>query len=124
MISAWWTRAIDQGSDAGCGGEDLAPFGERAIGGHQGANPNSRHNSNNEVVMAPTEIFEPEFECHFHHRHLSPSSSHEIRLCSTGSQEKSRKVIMKTKLAVIAFGALVLMANGANAQHRTGGHPR
>src|ERR1700730_9100014 len=47
-------KAIDQGSDAGCGGEDLARFGERAIGGHQGANPNSRHNNNNEVVMAPT----------------------------------------------------------------------
>jgi hypothetical protein len=28
---------------------------------------------------------------------------------------------MKAKLAVIALGALVLMANGANAQHRTGG---
>jgi hypothetical protein len=26
---------------------------------------------------------------------------------------------MKAKLAVIALGALVLMANGANAQHRT-----
>jgi hypothetical protein len=26
---------------------------------------------------------------------------------------------MKGKLAVIAFGALVLMVNGANAQHRT-----
>jgi hypothetical protein len=32
-----------------------------------------------------------------------------------------RKVIMKAKLAVIALGALVLMANGANAQHRTSG---
>jgi hypothetical protein len=29
-------------------------------------------------------------------------------------------VTMKTKLAVITLGALVLMANGANAQHRTG----
>ena len=28
---------------------------------------------------------------------------------------------MKAKLAIIAFGALVLIANGANAQHRTGG---
>jgi hypothetical protein len=28
---------------------------------------------------------------------------------------------MKAKLAVIAFGALALMANGANAQHRTSG---
>jgi hypothetical protein len=28
---------------------------------------------------------------------------------------------MKAKLAVIALGALVLMANGANAQHRTSG---
>jgi hypothetical protein len=28
---------------------------------------------------------------------------------------------MKAKLAIIVFGALVLMANGANAQHRTGG---
>jgi hypothetical protein len=28
---------------------------------------------------------------------------------------------MKAKLAVIALGALVLMANGAIAQHRTGG---
>jgi hypothetical protein len=27
---------------------------------------------------------------------------------------------MKAKLAVIALGALVLMADGANAQHRTG----
>jgi hypothetical protein len=27
---------------------------------------------------------------------------------------------MKAKLAIIALGALVLMANGANAQHRTG----
>jgi hypothetical protein len=27
---------------------------------------------------------------------------------------------MKVKLAAIALGALVLMANGANAQHRTG----
>jgi hypothetical protein len=26
---------------------------------------------------------------------------------------------MKAKLVIIAFGALVLMANGANAQHRT-----
>jgi|HubBroStandDraft_1064217.scaffolds.fasta_scaffold1384001_1 hypothetical protein len=26
---------------------------------------------------------------------------------------------MKAKLAIIAFGALVLMVNGANAQHRT-----
>jgi hypothetical protein len=26
---------------------------------------------------------------------------------------------MKAKLAIIVFGALVLMANGANAQHRT-----
>jgi hypothetical protein len=26
---------------------------------------------------------------------------------------------MKAKLAIIAFGALVLMANGANAQHGT-----
>jgi hypothetical protein len=83
-------KAIDQGSDAGCGGEDLSPFGERAIGGHQGANPNSRHNSNNEVVMAPTEIFGPEFECHFHHRHFSPSSSHEIRPVLNGiTGEKS-----------------------------------
>jgi hypothetical protein len=31
-----------------------------------------------------------------------------------------RKVIMKAKLAVIALGALALMANGANAQHRAG----
>ena len=30
-------EAIDQGGDAGRGGEDLAPFGERAIGRHQGA---------------------------------------------------------------------------------------
>jgi hypothetical protein len=29
---------------------------------------------------------------------------------------------MKAKLAIIAFGALALMANGANAQHRTNGH--
>jgi hypothetical protein len=29
-------------------------------------------------------------------------------------------VIMKAKLAIIILGALVLMANGANAQHRTG----
>jgi hypothetical protein len=28
---------------------------------------------------------------------------------------------MKAKLAVIALGALVLMADGANAQHRTSG---
>jgi hypothetical protein len=28
---------------------------------------------------------------------------------------------MKAKLAVIALGALVLMANGANVQHRTSG---
>jgi hypothetical protein len=28
---------------------------------------------------------------------------------------------MKAKLAIIALGALVLMANGANAQHRTSG---
>jgi hypothetical protein len=28
---------------------------------------------------------------------------------------------MKAKLAIIAFGALVLMVNGANAQHRTNG---
>jgi hypothetical protein len=28
---------------------------------------------------------------------------------------------MKAKLAVFALGALVLMANGANAQHRTSG---
>jgi hypothetical protein len=27
---------------------------------------------------------------------------------------------MKAKLAIIILGALVLMANGANAQHRTG----
>jgi hypothetical protein len=33
------------------------------------------------------------------------------------SQEK---VIMKAKLAIIALGALVLMAPGANAQHRIG----
>jgi hypothetical protein len=31
-----------------------------------------------------------------------------------------RNVIMKAKLAIIALGALVLMGNGANAQHRTG----
>jgi hypothetical protein len=30
---------------------------------------------------------------------------------------------MRAKLAVIALGALVLMANGANAQHRTSGQP-
>ena len=28
---------------------------------------------------------------------------------------------MKAKLTVIALGALMLMANGANAQHRTSG---
>jgi hypothetical protein len=31
---------------------------------------------------------------------------------------------MKAKLPIIALGALVLMANGANALHRTSGHPR
>jgi hypothetical protein len=31
---------------------------------------------------------------------------------------------MKAKLAVIVLGALVLMANGANAQHRTGSQTR
>jgi hypothetical protein len=31
-------------------------------------------------------------------------------------------VIMKAKLAIIILGVLVLTANGANAQHRTGGH--
>ncbi len=31
---------------------------------------------------------------------------------------------MKAKLAVIALGALVLMANGANAQHRGQTHVR
>ena len=30
-------EAINQGGDAGCGGEDLTPFSEWAIGGHQGA---------------------------------------------------------------------------------------
>jgi hypothetical protein len=30
-------------------------------------------------------------------------------------------VIMKARLAIIILGALMLMANGANAQHRTGG---
>jgi len=81
-------KTIDQGGDAGRGGEDLAPFGERAIGGHQGANPNSRHH--NEVVMVPTEIFGPEFECHGHHRHFSPSSAHEIRPVLNGiTGEKS-----------------------------------
>jgi hypothetical protein len=29
---------------------------------------------------------------------------------------------MKAKLAIIALGALVLMGNGANAQHRNYGH--
>jgi hypothetical protein len=29
-------------------------------------------------------------------------------------------VIMKAKLAIVVLGALVLIANGANAQHRTG----
>jgi hypothetical protein len=31
---------------------------------------------------------------------------------------------MKAKLAIIALGVSVLMANGANAPHRTSGHPR
>jgi hypothetical protein len=49
---------------------------------------------------------------------LSSSSFHPIGpVVEAASQEK---VIMKAKLAVIALGALVLMANGANAQHRTG----
>ena len=30
-------EAIDEGGDAGCRGEDLAPFGEWAIGRYQGA---------------------------------------------------------------------------------------
>jgi hypothetical protein len=29
---------------------------------------------------------------------------------------------MSRKLAIITFGALALMANGANAEHRTSGH--
>jgi hypothetical protein len=29
---------------------------------------------------------------------------------------------MTAKLVIIAFGALALMVNGANAQHRTNGH--
>ena len=30
-------KTIDQGGDAGRGGKDVAPFGERTIGRHQGA---------------------------------------------------------------------------------------
>jgi hypothetical protein len=46
------------------------------IEGNISSNPNSRHN--NKVVMAPTGIYGPEFECHGHHRTLSLVSSHEI----------------------------------------------
>jgi hypothetical protein len=63
-------------------------------------------------------IIRPNGECYGHR-----SSSHPLPLARSGLWWKRhhwRKVVMKAKLAVIALGALVLMANGANAQHRTG----
>jgi hypothetical protein len=46
-------------------------------------------------------------------------SSHTIEpAAGVASQDN---VIMKAKLAIIILGVLVLTANGANAQHRTGG---
>jgi hypothetical protein len=46
--------------------------------------------------------------------------SHAIKPAAEVASQDS--VIMKAKLAIIILGVLVLTTNGANAQHRTGGH--
>jgi hypothetical protein len=46
------------------------------------------------------------------------------RLAQLWQKRHQRIVIMKTRLLIVIFGALVLMANGANAQHRNHSHGR
>jgi hypothetical protein len=45
-----------------------------------------------------------------------------IPVCKIEVAASQDNVIMKAKLAIIILGALVLTANGANAQHRTDHH--
>jgi hypothetical protein len=44
------------------------------------------------------------------------------RLAQLWQKRHQRIVIVKTKLVIVIFGALVLMANGANAEHRNHSH--
>jgi hypothetical protein len=73
--------------------------------------------NDDDVVMTHAGILGSGFECHGHHGQVPCIRPHE-RGPALGPESKE-KVIMEVKLAVIAFGALVLVANGANAQHRT-----
>jgi hypothetical protein len=65
--------------------------------------------------MAQAGISWREFECHGYHRPRILGLTSDLRW----QWNHRSKVIMKAKVAIIAFGALVLITNEANAQHRT-----
>jgi hypothetical protein len=83
----------------------------RRVAGNRGGRCTSSH-KDEEDVMPPAGMTSPNGECYGHHM---PTLS--LRAYGGGLIGENH---MKAKLAIIGFGALVLMANGANAQHGTG----
>jgi hypothetical protein len=70
--------------------------------------------NDNDVVIAHAGILRSTIECHSNHWRFSHSQPDEHGpVIATKSEEK---IMMNAKLSIIAIGALVLMANGANAQ--------